>query len=87
MPALLNCPRAHPTKIFNPHVHAKITKKDKYELITVKGMYEYYHYGDQGFTDNGWGCAYRSLQTLISWLNIQGHTEPMPQMYTIREIQ
>lgn len=50
-------------------------------------MYEYYHYGDQSFADNGWGCAYRALQTLISWLHIQGHTKPMKQMMTIREIQ
>lgn len=53
----------------------------------AKGVYEYYHYGDQGFTDNGWGCAYRALQTLISWLNIQGHTEPMSDMMSIRAIQ
>lgn len=50
-------------------------------------MYEYYHYGDQNFHDNGWGCAYRALQTLISWLNIQGHTYPMKDMLTICEIQ
>lgn len=43
----------------------------------VKGIYEYYHYGDQNFRDNGWGCAYRALQTLISWLHIQGYTDPM----------
>ena len=27
------------------------------------------------FDDDGWGCAYRSLQTLVSWLRLQGYTE------------
>lgn len=35
--------------------------------------------------DNGWGCAYRSLQTLASWFYLQGYTEkPVP---TFRDIQ
>jgi len=25
--------------------------------------------------DNGWGCAYRSLQTIVSWLRLQGYTD------------
>lgn len=25
--------------------------------------------------DNGWGCAYRSLQTIISWFKFQGYTD------------
>jgi hypothetical protein len=73
----LKCPNANPKKIFNPHIFAKFNKKEKYELLTVKGTYEYYHYGDQNFSDVGWGCAYRSLQTLLSWLHFQGHTDYM----------
>lgn len=53
----------------------------------VKGVYQYYHYGDQNFSDNGWGCAYRALQTLISWLNMQGHTRPFRDMMSINQIQ
>lgn len=35
--------------------------------------------------DNGWGCAYRSLQTLASWFIMQGYTDkPVP---TFAEIQ
>jgi hypothetical protein len=26
------------------------------------------------FNDDGWGCAYRSLQTIISWFRLQGFT-------------
>ena len=33
----------------------------------VQGTYSYHHYMQDGFNDDGWGCAYRSLQTIISW--------------------
>lgn len=36
--------------------------------------------------DDGWGCAYRSLQTLASWYNLQGYTEkPVPTFKNIQE--
>eukprot|EP00128_Syssomonas_multiformis_P012905 Colp12_sorted_trinity150504_noHs@1063 len=51
----------------------------------VDGTYEYYHYMQQRFNDNGWGCAYRSLQTICSWLRHQGYaTRSEP---THKEIQ
>lgn len=40
----------------------------------VNGNYAYYHYMQDGFDDNMWGCAYRSLQTLCSWFILQGYT-------------
>ncbi|XP_031405210.1 probable Ufm1-specific protease isoform X2 [Punica granatum] len=40
----------------------------------VQGSYEYYHYLQDGFDDSGWGCAYRSLQTIISWFRLQKYT-------------
>ena len=51
----------------------------------VRGAYEYYHYMQDRFDDNGWGCAYRSLQTLCSWFSLQNYTSPAPP--THREIQ
>lgn len=33
----------------------------------VYGKYMYHHYLQDKFDDEGWGCAYRSLQTLVSW--------------------
>ena len=36
---------------------------------------EFYHYNCCGELDNGWGCAYRSLQTLISCLHIKNETK------------
>ena len=40
----------------------------------VKGAYDYYHYLQDRFDDNGWGCAYRSLQTICSWFRLQGYS-------------
>ncbi|CAH0521524.1 unnamed protein product [Peronospora belbahrii] len=47
----------------------------KCESALVSGFYGYYHYLQQGVNDKGWGCAYRSLQTLASWLFIQHYTQ------------
>jgi hypothetical protein len=33
----------------------------------VQGMYSYHHYWQDRIDDSGWGCAYRSLQTVVSW--------------------
>jgi len=31
------------------------------------------------FNDSGWGCAYRSLQTIVSWFRQQKYTDkPVP---------
>ena len=34
----------------------------------VSGHYDYYHYLLDGVDDRGWGCGYRTLQTLTSWI-------------------
>ncbi|XP_022137398.1 probable Ufm1-specific protease isoform X2 [Momordica charantia] len=44
------------------------------QMSLVQGSYEYYHYLQEGFNDSGWGCAYRSLQTIISWFRLQHYT-------------
>nr|XP_033330959.1 ufm1-specific protease 2 [Megalopta genalis] len=52
----------------------------------VQGLYAYHHYMQDNFNDNGWGCAYRSLQTIISWYRLQGYTEvPVPSHHTIQK--
>jgi len=39
------------------------------DLVTsVQGPYDYHHYVRDGVDDRGWGCGYRTLQTLISWI-------------------
>lgn len=51
----------------------------------VAGRYTYHHYMQAGFDDNGWGCAYRSLQTLCSWFRWQGYSEaPVPDHRSVQ---
>ncbi|KAH7681528.1 Peptidase C78 ubiquitin fold modifier-specific peptidase 1/ 2 protein [Dioscorea alata] len=57
-------------------VHTEIAGSGVSGGITslIDGSYEYYHYLHGGIDDNGWGCAYRSLQTIISWFRLQHYT-------------
>lgn len=41
----------------------------------VQGRYLYSHYMQDRFNDSGWGCAYRSLQTLFSWCAFERYTQ------------
>lgn len=53
------------------NVHESIlTCSDAESVTTVRGYYEYWHYGCDGFNDRGWGCGYRTLQTICSWIII-----------------
>ncbi|KAF6176990.1 hypothetical protein GIB67_027790 [Kingdonia uniflora] len=54
-------------------------------ISVVDGSYEYYHYLQDNFDDSGWGCAYRSLQTIISWFKLQNYSSI--EVPTHREIQ
>lgn len=39
------------------------------------------------FNDNGWGCAYRSLQTIISWFKMQSYAKvDVPKIPEIQKI-
>ncbi|XP_072315852.1 ufm1-specific protease 1 [Eucyclogobius newberryi] len=38
------------------------------QSVTVTGDYAYFHYGCDGLDDRGWGCGYRTVQTMASWL-------------------
>lgn len=51
----------------------------------IQGHYEYYHYMQDSIDDSGWGCAYRSLQTICSWFRLQGYSSRQPPSH--REIQ
>ncbi|KAL8569348.1 hypothetical protein ACOMHN_014032 [Nucella lapillus] len=44
----------------------------------VKGHYEYWHYCCDGTDDRGWGCGYRTLQTVCSWVRLQRLHSPHP---------
>ncbi|KAK8802981.1 hypothetical protein WA588_002140 [Blastocystis sp. NMH] len=64
-------------------VHLRLRPVDG--ACVVQGDYAYYHYLQQGEKDKGWGCAYRSLQTLFSFFTCSHYVEcPVP---SIAEIQ
>ncbi|XP_013134733.1 PREDICTED: ufm1-specific protease 2 isoform X1 [Papilio polytes] len=72
---LVNPHEALPPPSTAPHV----------TVALVRGRYTYHHYMHDNFNDDGWGCAYRSMQTIFSWFRYQGYnTTNIP---THREIQ
>lgn len=40
----------------------------------MQGRYLYCHYMQDKFNDSGWGCAYRSLQTIFTWCALERYT-------------
>ncbi|XP_012528343.2 ufm1-specific protease 2 [Monomorium pharaonis] len=71
--------------LVNPH-QALLYKGVVGKLSIVDGLYSYHHYMQDNFDDNGWGCAYRSLQTIISWYRLQGYSDiPIPSHRKIQQ--
>jgi hypothetical protein len=62
--------------LLNPHVGLAVSgMKPPFTTTTVTGSYAYHHYMQDHADDSGWGCAYRSLQTIVSWFRLQGYFE------------
>ncbi|XP_056136802.1 ufm1-specific protease 2 [Lampris incognitus] len=59
----------------NPHLILTHPTLEDGKLYLVQGIYSYHHYMQDRMEDNGWGCAYRSLQTICSWFRQQGYIE------------
>lgn len=60
--------------LFNVHEGIPPSGVPQGTQYLVEGFYGYYHYMQQNMNDKGWGCAYRSLQTLASWLYLNHYT-------------
>jgi hypothetical protein len=74
-------------KNFNNNDNDDINK-----LSIVKGKLKYFHYDCDNFNDAGWGCGYRTTQTLCSWIRNQllksnPNRLNLPQVPTILEMQ
>ncbi|XP_036405018.1 inactive Ufm1-specific protease 1 [Megalops cyprinoides] len=52
----------------NAHVGLPDPETNIVRRSLVSGECLYFHYGCDGQDDRGWGCGYRTLQTLSSWL-------------------
>lgn len=64
---------ANSSLLLNPHIGLKSSVIGGKQSL-VQGFYTYHHYMQDKFNDDGWGCAYRSLQTLCSWFQLQGYS-------------
>uniref|UniRef100_A0A8D0HI68 Ufm1-specific protease 2 n=1 Tax=Sphenodon punctatus TaxID=8508 RepID=A0A8D0HI68_SPHPU len=69
----------------NPHLHLNPPGIEYGMAYLVQGLYGYHHYMQDHVDDNGWGCAYRSLQTIFSWFKHQGYLDR--SIPTHKEIQ
>ncbi|KAI0231174.1 Ufm1-specific protease 1 [Lamellibrachia satsuma] len=59
-------------------------------LALVRGDYFYYHFGCDGVDDRGWGCGYRTLQLLSSWVRAKQiscgeNPRPVPSVSEIQD--
>lgn len=48
----------------------------------VRGKLRYMHYGAQDFADRGWGCGFRTTQTMLSWLDPRSPPPSIPECQT-----
>lgn len=69
-----NSKRKGPSLLKDVHIGIPSSGVSGGVVSLVQGSYEYHHYLQDGFDDSGWGCAYRSLQTIISWFRLQHYT-------------
>ena len=78
------------THLKSPHLSLEPSKDSANSLKAfIKGNYYYYHYNQDNINDAGWGCAYRSLQTLFSWFILntsKGKGKKVPKIPEIQEI-
>ncbi len=79
------------TKILSKNVHVGLPKPliDSVKNSLINGDYLYYHYGCDGQDDRGWGCGYRTIQTMASWLccNCSSLTDKRRPPPSLPEIQ
>lgn len=54
----------------NAHVGLPTPSADCDRCSVISGECLYYHYGCDGKDDRGWGCGYRTIQTISSWLRL-----------------
>lgn len=72
-------------RLRNPHLSLGPSPVVEGKKYLVQGDLLYYHYMQDSFDDKGWGCSYRSLQTLCSWFLLQNFTSlPVPSHQQIQ---
>jgi hypothetical protein len=76
----------------NVYQDLKNSKNNNDIIKSVKGSLKYFHYDCDGFNDVGWGCGYRTTQTICSWIRNQliksdPNRDNLPQVPSILEMQ
>lgn len=69
----------------NAHVGLTLPLTDYEKCSLISGQCLYYHYRCDGQDDRGWGCGYRTVQTICSWICANGAKSK--QVPSLREIQ
>ncbi|KAM9836817.1 ufm1-specific protease 1 [Aulostomus maculatus] len=73
----------------NVHVGLPAPLVGPVKCSLIKGDYQYYYYGCDGQDDRGWGCGYRTIQTMASWLchnwAPKGQPRPPPSLPEIQQ--
>ena len=73
-------------RLRNVHVGLPPSGVSGGRVYAVEGAYDYYHYMQDRFDDDGWGCAYRSLQTIWSWFLLANYcSQPVPGHLEIQQ--
>lgn len=67
------------------NIHEKLLENKTKDITVVRGDYNYYHYCCDGVDDRGWGCGYRTLQTVCSWIQHQNSGRVVPSLREIQE--
>lgn len=74
-----DCDSDQPFRLVSPHIGLPGSGLRGGEQYLLDGPYTYYHYLQDKFDDKGWGCAYRSLQTQVSWFKLNHYYDgPIP---------
>ncbi len=66
-------------------VHSGLSAPSEDKFI-IEGKYKYYHYNCDGFNDTGWGCGYRTTQTICSWIRNKKIEQGAPQVSDVPSV-
>lgn len=84
-------PQKCDTLLKNVHSGLSEPLADPVKCSLMKGDCLYFHYGCDGLDDRGWGCGYRTVQTMASWIHfncssssLQDQNKPAPSLPEIQ---
>ncbi|XP_062849381.1 inactive Ufm1-specific protease 1 [Trichomycterus rosablanca] len=78
------------TLLKNAHEGLAPPLTDYEKCSVISGQYLYYHYICDGQDDRGWGCGYRTVQTICSWIcanrsTTSGKSKQAPSLEEIQQ--